>query len=254
MKTRCLVIFILLFTCVLFGGCGEALNIGMQAAQVGMFAAGGAKMVSDIDKASQAKAEKFFSQAQQYQKSGQFAMAEESIKTAIEIWPAHNQYRSFLGSLYYQMAMQRDGDVEYLKKSREAFLACVEGNEKNSKLLNEIAWCFFLVGDNPDEGLKYVNQAIDVDGRNPAYVGTRGCLKLQKAEYSQAISELEEASNANRSSNPQNAGVDLYFLALAYAKSGDSVKSQIAFSEAIKLQPTSYHRKVVEPQLQVVKQ
>ncbi|MDD5451321.1 MAG: tetratricopeptide repeat protein [Desulfovibrionales bacterium] len=244
----------LILVCGCLCGCGaQALYYGMYYggyAVEGLAAAAG--IAGSISKEKKAEAEDCYRKAQQYAKAGQLAMAEESIKKAIEIWPDHNEYRSFLGGLYNEMAIKKDAP-EYFRKSNEAYLSCLKGNEKNSQLLNAIAWSYFMLGENTDEGIKYIQKAMELDGRRSYYVGTYGCLVLQKGNYPEAQSLLKEATEKHKAEgSKRGASINLYYLALAHHKSGDSQQATAYFKEAVELEPVSFYRKRIEAEMRQI--
>ncbi|MFZ5994454.1 MAG: tetratricopeptide repeat protein [Thermodesulfobacteriota bacterium] len=171
------------------------------------------------------------------------------LKKALEIWPDHNEYRSFLGGLYNEMATKKDAP-EYFRKSNEAYLSCLKGNEKNSQLLNAIAWSYFMLGENTDEGIQHIQKAIELDGRRSYYVGTYGCLLLQKGDYNESQALLKEATEKHKAEgSKRGASINLYYLALAWHKTGDRQQATAYFKEAVELEPVSYHRKKVEAEM-----
>jgi len=237
--------------------CGFLCGCGPQALYYGMYYGGyavkglaaAADIASNISKEKKAEAEEHCRKAQEQARGGQLAMAEESIKKAIDIWPDHNEYRYFLGILCHEMAIKKDAP-EYFRKSNEALLSCLKGNEKNSELLNAIAWNYFMLGENTDEGIKHVQKAIELDGRRSYYVGTYGCLVLQKGDYEQAKTLLKEAIDKLKTEGPpKNAATDLYYLALAHHKSGDRQQATACFKEAVELEPASFYRKKIEAEM-----
>lgn len=240
----------LILVCGFLYGCGpQALYYGMHALGALEYGAAAASIAGSISKEREAEAEEYYRKAQEQARAGQYAMAEESIQKAIEIWPDHNQYRSFLSGLYYEMAIKKD-DPEYFRKSNEACLSCLKGNEKNSLLLNRIAWNYFMLGENTDEGLKHIEKAIELDGRRSYYVGTYGCLLLQKGDYEQAKALLKEAIDKHKADGSSyGTSTNLYYLALAHHKSGDSQQAGDCFKEAVKLDPVSFYGKRVEAEI-----
>ena len=86
---------------------------------------------------------------------------------------------------------------------------------KNTVALNNLAT---LLAERPDrhaEALEYIDQAMNIAGRNPALLDTQGTILLNAGKYPDAVTCLEEAT-AGGAADPR-----YYFhMALAYQRTG----------------------------------
>ncbi|MBV8847832.1 MAG: tetratricopeptide repeat protein, partial [Bryobacterales bacterium] len=93
------------------------------------------------------------------------------------------------------------------------YRAIVDTDPNNIPALNNLAWSF--ANDNPDEGLKYAQQAAKLAPENPSVQDTLGWLYYRKGVYDSAVSHLKAAVAAE--GTPQRK----YHLGLALTKAGD---------------------------------
>jgi len=125
------------------------------------------------------------------------------------------------------------GNLEEMKGQHDLALSNfqrVAANEpNNAQAQNNVA--YLLIDKQPEEALKYAQKAVALVPDRPAYCDTLGWVLYQKGLYSVAIPYLERA--ASDKADP----VWTYHLAMAYAKSGDQVRSRRTLDAALKLNP-----------------
>ena len=104
-------------------------------------------------------------------------------------------------------------------------------NDKNATALNDLG---YLLAENkqPDEALKYAQQAKELAPENSAVDDTIGWAYYQKGMYSMAVTHLQSAVAREGTARRR------YHLAMAYAKAGDSKRGQEAFQTAWKMDPS----------------
>jgi tetratricopeptide (TPR) repeat protein len=103
-------------------------------------------------------------------------------------------------------------------------------DEKNVLAINNLA---SLLSDarQPDEALKYAQQAKELAPASPAIDDTIGWTYYQKGMFSQAVSYLESAVSKESTARRQ------YHLAMARLKAGDLNRGRQALEAARKLDP-----------------
>ena len=93
--------------------------------------------------------------------------------------------------------------------------------------LNNLATLLSERSNQLSEALGYIDQAIQISGRQPALLDTLGTIQYRMGEFQQAIASLEEAVSLG--------SVDAryqFHLAVAYQKSGQAEKSREALLRA----------------------
>jgi len=241
--------FVFLISAILSGCGAEALYYGMQAAGALEAAGAAASIANDISEEKKAEAERYYQQAVAFAKQGQLTQAEEWIQKAIKTNPNRLQYRSYLGLIYSRMAELKE-DPSYYRKTNEQYLFCLKRDAKNTALMNAIAWHDFLLNENLDDGIAYIKKAIKLDGRNPFFIGTYGCLMMQKGNYDRAVELLEEASDKHLAAGRKKvAAIDLYHLSLTQFRMGNKEKAKETLQKATQLDPHCKYRKKTEQEV-----
>jgi tetratricopeptide (TPR) repeat protein len=138
--------------------------------------------------------------------------ADAVLTTALKQNPDH------FGLLFAQANVQRlQGRYTDAANSYRSMLA---RNPKNAAVLNNMAWTLSEDLDQPNEGLEKIDEAIQVMGRNPSLLDTRGVILTRLGKFDEAIKELEAAA----ATGPSPA--IYYHLARAYHKAGQESSCQ----------------------------
>jgi Tfp pilus assembly protein PilF len=105
-------------------------------------------------------------------------------------------------------------------ESAKIYNTLLEKNSQNHQVLNNLAWTLSEDLNKPDEGLKRIDAAISLVGRNPVMLDTRGVILTRLGRLDEAITDLETAAQAAPSA------VAFYHLARAYNKAGKVAQFQ----------------------------
>ena len=103
-------------------------------------------------------------------------------------------------------------------------------NEKNPVTLNALAY-LLADGKQPDEALRYAQEAKQLAPDNPAVDDTLGWTYYQKGMYSLAVTHLGDA--VAKGSTP----VRQYHLAMACLRAGDAKRGRQVLDAALKVDP-----------------
>jgi Tfp pilus assembly protein PilF len=109
------------------------------------------------------------------------------------------------------------------------YRAVVELDHNSVVALNDLA--FMLSKDNPDEALKYAQQAGELAPDNPAVQDTLGWVYCRKGIYRSAIGYLKTA--VEKDATPLRK----YHLGMAYLKAGDRDLGQRMLKAALESDP-----------------
>lgn len=135
--------------------------------------------------------------------------------------PKNVQALLMLGSIQGETGNRDDAIAKY-----RAVLD-IDGN--NLFALNNLAWT--LAQDNPDEALKYAQQAVEIAPENPAVQDTLGWIYYRKGIYQTAVEHLKNA--VAKGSTPRRQ----FHLAMSYIKAGDRDLGQKTLSTALQKDP-----------------
>jgi len=100
----------------------------------------------------------------------------------------------------------------------------------NAIALNNLAY-LLAEGRQPDEALKYAQQAKQLSPDNPSIDDTLGWTYYQKGMYSLAVTHLQSAVSRESTARRQ------YHLAMACSRAGDTNQGRKALEAALKLDP-----------------
>jgi tetratricopeptide (TPR) repeat protein len=103
-------------------------------------------------------------------------------------------------------------------------------DEKNVPALNDLAY-LLAEANQPDEALKYAQQAKEFAPENSAIDDTLGWTYYQKGMYSMAVTYLRSAVSRGATARRQ------YHLAMACLKAGDASEGHKALEAALKIDP-----------------
>jgi tetratricopeptide (TPR) repeat protein len=113
--------------------------------------------------------------------------------------------------------------IEQLRKA-------VASDERNALALNNLAY-LLAESKQPDEALKYAQQAKEIAPDSPAVDDTLGWTYFQKGMYTLAVTHLESATAK------EGTAVQKYHLAMAYQKAGDPKRARQVLEAALKMDP-----------------
>ncbi len=116
----------------------------------------------------------------------------------------------------------------------------VESDPRNPVALNNLAYLLTDHGNQPDEALKYAQQAIEVDPENPAIQDTLGWVYYHKGVYRSAIKYLEAA--VLKEGNPRIK----YHLAMACLRAGERERGKRTLEAALKAAPNLPEAKLAQ--------
>ena len=112
------------------------------------------------------------------------------------------------------------------------FRKVLERDSRNIMALNGLGYLLADQANQPDEALKYAQQAKELAPQDPAVEDTIGWVYYRKGLYAVAAEHLEAAvakePNARRR----------YHLAMAYFKSGDRPRGTAQLNQALKMDAT----------------
>jgi tetratricopeptide (TPR) repeat protein len=104
-------------------------------------------------------------------------------------------------------------------------------DSRNLEALNNLAY-LLAEGKQPDEALKFAQQAKELAPDSPAVDDTLGWTYYQKGMYSLAVTHLQSAVARDRTARRG------YHLAMAYLKAGDGEHGRQALDMALKIDPS----------------
>lgn len=103
----------------------------------------------------------------------------------------------------------------------EQYRKLVQLDGRNVVALNNLAYLLANHSNQPDEALKYAQQAAEISPNNPAIEDTLGWVYFQKGLYGTALPYLESAAGRSDATARRK-----YHLAMAYLKSGERARGQ----------------------------
>jgi Tfp pilus assembly protein PilF len=125
------------------------------------------------------------------------------------------------------------GDIELHAGDRNAAIAkyrlAIDVDGSNAGALNNLA--YLVAMDNPDEALKFAQQAMELSPDNAAVQDTLGWVYYRKAIYQTAVRYLKTA--VTKESTPRRQ----FHLGMAYLKAGDRELGQRTIGAALKQDP-----------------
>ena len=129
--------------------------------------------------------------------------------------------------LEFQLANLANLEGDYVS-AELLYRKCLDANPKHVAACNELSYILAVQKKNLPEALELVNRAIEISGPLPTLLDTRSTGLIAKAEYQQAIADLNNAL----SDGPRP---EMYFhLALAYQGLGEEAQAQNAIDAATK--------------------
>lgn len=111
----------------------------------------------------------------------------------------------------------------------ENYRRLLDVDPRNAGALNNLAYHMNEHVNQPDEGLKYAQQAKEIAPESAAVDDTLGWIYFRKGIYMSAVKHLESA--VAREGTPRHR----YHLAMAYVKAGQQQRAHQAFEAALKM-------------------
>jgi tetratricopeptide (TPR) repeat protein len=111
----------------------------------------------------------------------------------------------------------------------ENYRKVLDVDPRNAAALNNLAYDMTEHANQPDEGLKYAQQAKEIAPESPAVDDTLGWIYFRKGIYMSAVKHLESAVAREGSARRR------YHLAMAYVKAGQLQRAHQAFDAALKM-------------------
>jgi tetratricopeptide (TPR) repeat protein len=93
----------------------------------------------------------------------------------------------------YGSAFERSGQH---KKAEEVFRKCLGMYPDSHEILNYLAYMLAERGENLEEGLKYINKALELNPDNGAYMDTLGWIYYKQKKYDLALEQIRKANTA----------------------------------------------------------
>jgi len=146
-----------------------------------------------------------FTQAQLEIGDGKFDAARQILNELLAKNPKSAEAKLMLGELEDKAGNHAASVTQYK--------GIVDSDPNNIAALNNLAWAYQK--DNPDEGLKYAQQAAKLAPDNPSIQDTLGWLYYRKGLYDSAVTHLKSA--VDKEGTPERK----YHLGLALTKNGD---------------------------------
>ncbi len=169
------------------------------------------------------------------QRAGKLAEARARLARLMKARPESAGLRLKLAGLEDQAGNVPAAIEEYRK--------VLAADPNNLLALNNLA--FRLANDSrqPDEALKFAQQAKELAPENPFIDDTLGWAFYQKGLYPNAVQHLEAAVRRQATAQRQ------YHLAMAYLKSGDTRRGETALRAALEQDPNLAEAKLAREQL-----
>ena len=128
--------------------------------------------------------------------------------------------------LFAQLEMTEGRTAAAIEEYRQV----VALDERNALALNGLAY-LLAESKQPDEALKYAQQAKEIAPDSPAVDDTLGWTYFQKGMYTLAVTHLESATAK------EGTAIRKYHLAMAYQKAGDPKRGRQVLEAALKMDP-----------------
>src|SRR5207249_4504436 len=153
---------------------------------------------------------------------GDYASAEDAYRKALEQDPQNAETALALSNLYIKR-----GELQKAVALYEGMLKTDPMNAATKKRLATI-----LLNQAPVRAGSLANEAIQADPQDTEARVIKGRSLLAESKVSQAITELETATTADRASPAAR-----FFLGVAYRQNNKPGEAEAAWNEALKLNP-----------------
>jgi len=103
--------------------------------------------------------------------------------------------------------------------------------------LNNLAYVLLEYANQPEEALKYAQQAHELAPDHPDIEDTMGWAYYRKGIYGMAVEHLAHAVARDGKQMSPASNVRKYHLAMAYFKNGERERAMTTLEAAVKLAP-----------------
>lgn len=149
------------------------------------------------------------------------------VKVADHALAPSSERRLAVASLYDRLDVPEAAIANY-----DLWLASHPEDSARAGALNGRCWARGLLGRDPDKALADCNAALRIEPKNPAFLDSRGLIRLRRGEFRQALADYDAALAIA----PKNAWT-LYMRSLVEAKSGKPQESERDRALALSLEP-----------------
>jgi len=121
------------------------------------------------------------------------AKAVRSFESALELTQTHPLQSTVLSPrfyFWYGIALDQSDQTE---RAVEQFETCIQLDPTYADALNYLAYLWATQGIRLEEAAQYIQSALELDPKNPAYMDTWGWILYQQGAFSQALELLLEA-------------------------------------------------------------
>src|SRR5262249_40457946 len=125
----------------------------------------------------------------------------------------------------------------------------IDVDARNVVALNNLAYLLTNAAGQPDEGLKYAQEARELAPGNVDVEGTIGWAFFRKGLYDSALKYLQEAVSKDGGVSKENAAIRKYHLAMTYFKLGDRKRGIQTLEAAGKMNPNLAEAKIARNML-----
>src|SRR5262249_1887529 len=153
--------------------------------------------------------------------------ARSTLSTFLQHNPSNAEARLLL-ALVENAAGNQSAAISHYRK-------VLEDNPRQQVALNNLAYLLADSNNQPDEALKYAQQAAEIAPDHADVEGTLGWIFYLKGLYPTALQHLQKAVSRDDTTTGTNAALRRYHLAMAYAKVGDQQRGRQTLQAALKL-------------------
>jgi Tfp pilus assembly protein PilF len=154
---------------------------------------------------------------------GRFDSARERLRSVLSANPENTTARLWLADVEATHGDPRIALDEYRR--------VLDKQPVHAEALNNTAYLLVEINKQPDDALRYAEQAHELQPENPSFSDTLGWILYSKGLYSGAVKHLELAA-----SHKENV-IWQYHLAMAYAKAGEKKRAQATLDAALRANP-----------------
>jgi tetratricopeptide (TPR) repeat protein len=168
----------------------------------------------------------FHHRAHAFEKLGERHKAIADFTAAIQRQPGNAHFHECRGRNYLALKEHAQAIADFEK--------ALELKPDQADLCNNLAWLLVTGPKDLRDGKKavpYAERAVKLAPTNGHYHNTLGLALYRAERYRDAITPLEASLKGNSGSTD---GFDLFFLAMCYAKLGESEKAKECFDRAVK--------------------
>lgn len=160
------------------------------------------------------------------------AQALDDVKVADRALAPSSQKRLDVASLYDRLDMPEGAIPNY-----DQWLASHPEDSARARALNGRCWARGLLGRDVDKALTDCNAALRIEPKNPAFLDSRGLVRLRRGDLRQALADYDAALAIT----PKNAWT-LFMRSLVEAKSGNASDAERDRAMAVSLDPKVIER------------